>query len=241
MDFDSVSVCSAAFAYIGARPRTYHPQMTVRLAGGPRLAFETWGRLITKPTPEGTLNYTFDLAGNVSSIYSSSQHGASMSYTYDAFGNLLSSPGPTPNNYLYRGEQYDPDLGLYYLRARYYNPQTGRFLSRDPEDGDPLDPKTLHKYLYAGGNPINRIDPSGKDDFLEYVGNVSSFLSHYNGANNPNRYAQCQAGVYAGIASELVNPTQSEEIINALGAAEGKCVEDLLNGIISPVPRLPWN
>ena len=41
---------------------------------------------------------------------------------------------------LYRGEQYDPDLGLYYLRARYYNPQTGRFLSRDPEDGNPNDP-----------------------------------------------------------------------------------------------------
>ena len=38
-------------------------------------------------------------------------------------------------NYLYRGEQYDSDLGLYYLRARYYNPQTGRFLSRDPEEG----------------------------------------------------------------------------------------------------------
>jgi RHS repeat-associated protein len=36
----------------------------------------------------------------------------------------------------YRGEQYDPDLGLYYLRARYYNPATGRFLSRDPEDGN---------------------------------------------------------------------------------------------------------
>ena len=35
----------------------------------------------------------------------------------------------------YRGEQYDPDLGLYYPRARYYNPATGRFLSRDPEDG----------------------------------------------------------------------------------------------------------
>jgi RHS repeat-associated protein len=34
----------------------------------------------------------------------------------------------------YRGEQYDSDLGLYYLRARYYNPATGRFLSRDPEE-----------------------------------------------------------------------------------------------------------
>jgi RHS repeat-associated protein len=57
----------------------------------------------------------------------------------------------TPNSYRYRGEQYDPDLGLYYLRARYYSPATGRFLSGDPEDGKPFDPKTLHKYLYAGG------------------------------------------------------------------------------------------
>ena len=51
----------------------------------------------------------------------------------------------------YRGEQYDPDLGLYYLRARYMNPVTGRFMSRDPEEGTPLIPATLHKYLYTGG------------------------------------------------------------------------------------------
>jgi RHS repeat-associated protein len=49
-------------------------------------------------------------------------------------------------------------------RARYYNPATGRFLSRDPEDpdmGNPNDPKTLHKYLYSGGDPINAMDPTG--------------------------------------------------------------------------------
>ena len=61
-----------------------------------------------------------------------------------AFGELSRSPS------YYRGEQYDSDLGLYYLRARYYNPATGRFLSRDPLDGQFWDPKTLHKYLYAG-------------------------------------------------------------------------------------------
>jgi RHS repeat-associated protein len=65
----------------------------------------------------------------------------------------------------YRGEQYDSDLGLYYLRARYYNPNTGRFMSRDPEDGQLADPRTLHKYLYAGGDPINRVDQSRLSKF----------------------------------------------------------------------------
>jgi RHS repeat-associated protein len=91
------------------------------------------------------------------------------SYEYDAFGNSFTMSGTTPNNYLYRGEQYDSDLGLYYLRARYYNPATGRFMSRDPEDGNQLDPKSLHKYLYADGDPINGIDPTGRAEFIESV------------------------------------------------------------------------
>ena len=66
-------------------------------------------------------------------------------------------------------EQYDSDLGLYYLRARYYNPATGRFLSRDPEDGKAYDPQSLHKYLYAGGDPVNRADPRGRADASDYT------------------------------------------------------------------------
>ena len=98
-------------------------------------------------------------------------------YNYDAFGNLLNSSGTTPNNYLYRGEQYDPDLNLYYLRARYYNPLTGRFMSLDPENGKPIDPKTLHKYLYAGGDPVNRIDPRGRDATIETLFTISIISS----------------------------------------------------------------
>jgi len=87
-------------------------------------------------------------------------------YEYDAFGNSFTKQGTTPNVYLYRGEQYDPGLGLYYLRARYYNPVTGRFMSRDPEDHALAKPNGLHKYLYANGDPLNRVDPSGRAIWL---------------------------------------------------------------------------
>jgi len=82
-------------------------------------------------------------------------------YTYDAFGNLINRTGTTPNDYLYAGEQFDANLGFYYLRARYMNPSNGRFHSMDSFEGVRKEPSTLHKYLYANGNPITNIDPSG--------------------------------------------------------------------------------
>jgi RHS repeat-associated protein len=95
--------------------------------------------------------------------------GARVSYEYDAYGNEFTVSGSTPNEFMYRGEQFDSDLGLYYLRARYYNPLTGRFMSRDPNEpklfdlsGIPTDPKYLHKYLYANGDPVNHVDSLGR-------------------------------------------------------------------------------
>ena len=110
--------------------------------------------------------YGYDGGGSVRQL-TNSVGVVTDTYEYDAFGNSFTKSGTTPNNYLYRGEQFDADLGLYYLRARYYNPFTGRFMSRDPEDGKPCDPKTLHKYLYAGGDPVNGIDPRGRADEAE--------------------------------------------------------------------------
>jgi len=74
-------------------------------------------------------------------------------YTYDAFGNLLNRSGATENDYLYTGEQYDPNIGFYYLRARYYNQAIGRFLTMDTYQGSVFEPASLHKYLYCAGCP----------------------------------------------------------------------------------------
>ena len=63
---------------------------------------------------------------------------------------------------LYSGEQFDTGLQQYYLRARYYNQNNGRFNQLDPFAGDNFDPQSLHKYAYVHADPVNRADPSGK-------------------------------------------------------------------------------
>jgi RHS repeat-associated protein len=83
-------------------------------------------------------------------------------YNYDAYGNTQTTSTATPETTkLYCGEQYDSTLGMYNLRARYYNPSNGRFNQRDTFRGSIDDPQSLHKYLYCGADPVNGIDPSG--------------------------------------------------------------------------------
>ncbi|WP_285945622.1 RHS repeat-associated core domain-containing protein, partial [Thomasclavelia cocleata] len=61
--------------------------------------------------------------------------GITDTYVYDAYGSLLKQTGTTENDYLYTGEQYNALTGLYYLRARYMNPETGTFTSMDTYAG----------------------------------------------------------------------------------------------------------
>ena len=82
-------------------------------------------------------------------------------YWYDAYGNLLEHEGDSENDYLFAGEQFDEQLGQYYLRQRYYDAATGRFTRRDTWEGRLHEPITLNKYLYANGNPVSYVDPSG--------------------------------------------------------------------------------
>ena len=68
--------------------------------------------------------------------------------------------------FTFTGREYDPESGLYYYRARYYDASTGRFISKDPigfEGGD------TNLYAYAGNNPVNFVDPTG----LSYHGPLS--------------------------------------------------------------------
>jgi RHS repeat-associated protein len=155
---------------------TGYPQVVEELSGGGSVErVYTYGvqRISENQVISSTWTpsfYVYDGMGSVRQL-TNTAGTVTDSYEYDAFGNEISSTGSTPNVMLYRGEDYDSDLGLYYLRARWMNPLSGRFMSRDPNEPKlldshrvPVDPKELHKYLYAGGDPINGWDPSGRDE-----------------------------------------------------------------------------
>jgi RHS repeat-associated protein len=112
--------------------------------------------------------YGYDGGGTVR-LLTDSTGTVTDTYDYDAWGNTVNTTGSTPNVYLYRGEQYDLDLNLYYLRARYFNLLTGRFLTRDLYRGSAKDPLSLHKYLYASANPIGNYDSTGYANNITYA------------------------------------------------------------------------
>ena len=81
--------------------------------------------------------------------------------SYDPFGNLLKQSGPGFSGFGYTGEQEVANYGLVFLRARYYDPSVGRFVSKDQWSGSMLRPQTQNGWAYVSNNPINQTDPSG--------------------------------------------------------------------------------
>jgi RHS repeat-associated protein len=82
-------------------------------------------------------------------------------YRYDAWGNVERKVETVPNRFRFTGEEEDPVTGLYYLRARWYDPRMGVFLRKDPFAGHSGDPSSLNRYAYVSNNPLNLRDPSG--------------------------------------------------------------------------------
>jgi len=100
------------------------------------------------PDALGSVRQTVDRAGAVTAAREWSPYGEEIGGAQAGLG--------------YTGEWQDVDVGLVYLRARWYQAQTGRFSSRDQWTGEIWEPISLHAYLYAANNPLHFIDPSGQ-------------------------------------------------------------------------------
>jgi RHS repeat-associated protein len=110
----------------------------------------------------GSVRVLFDAMAVAVQLFVYDAYGV-MHAIYDGAGNFVSaSASAALTNLLYSGEKTDATTGLQYLRARYYDPNTGGFNRLDPFFGNLNDPQSLHKYAYALVDPINGFDPTGQ-------------------------------------------------------------------------------
>ena len=172
--------------------------MIEEIAGGSVQKTFTYGNVLICQNEIGSDQVSFfglDAHGSVRLLTNTSGE-ISDTYDYDAFGNAVDAFGGTRNDYLYSGERFDPNLGAYHLRERYYNQQRGRFLTRDPFAAFTDLPRTLHRYSYVGADPVNFIDPSGLAETHEY------------GHNTPGAQLCARVGVVLDAASLIAALTE---------------------------------
>ena len=107
------------------------------------------------------LLYHKDIQGSSTSLVKE-DGSADATYRYTDFGETtINGDNKAENEVCYTGGIYDQSTGLYYLNARYYNPEDGRFVTEDTYRGENDKPDTQHLYVYCANNPINHVDPSG--------------------------------------------------------------------------------
>jgi RHS repeat-associated protein len=124
-----------------------------------------------------------------------------LTQSYTPYGEILSSSGEAETSYAFTGEQFDKYTGLLYLRARFYAPRSGRFLTKDVWPGEYTRPLSLNGWIYVAGNPINQTDPTGLKPCRESGG---------------GRYCILDKGGFIDTAHYRVSKQLSETILTKL-------------------------
>jgi RHS repeat-associated protein len=218
----TVGGVTTQFLVDGLNPTGYL-QVLEEVVGGAVQTRYTYGTSIISQTRNVsttpvTSYYGSDAHGNITFL-TDADGSVTDSYDYDAWGILVARTGTTPNSRLYAGEELDPDLGLFNLRARQYSPGTGRFFTSDPLDsvasaapregklaaavanitnpyfraalditipdrapfdGRVFSPVEWNRGLYTSAEPVNRIDPTGRNEAGEEVLLIAFILQGQN-------------------------------------------------------------
>ena len=134
-------------------------------------------RLIAREDASGQKAYYLHNAhGDVTELRDSNGNTKNV-YTYDIWGNLLAATETVENPFRYSGEYWDQTTSLQYLRARWYDPAQGRFITEDTYEGELKNSLSLNLYSYVLNNPLRYVDPTGKmttEDFDGGAGGGSS-------------------------------------------------------------------
>jgi len=201
-------------------------------AGGATLAsYVLGGAELLSQTRAGTTGYYLPDAQGSTRALTNGAGAVTDTYDYTAFGELFGVTGTTTNAYLYTGQEFDALTGLYSLRARYYDPEVGRFLSLDQMELQIFNPMQLDRYAYVGNNPVNLIDPLGTQSLRSYI--ATAFVGLQT-APAASQLAIALGASYA-VASVLLMMAQAGELpnlpYNPAFPDPWQGVRDFLNGL----------
>ena len=136
------------------------PQVIVETTGGETTHYVFGHDLLAEQDGTAWAYHLGDGLGSVRQLAGEAGQ-VTLAQGYAPYGEPLWSEGSGTTGYGFTGEQWDAEAALLFLRARYYEPGTGRFVSKDLFSGSTQHPRTLNIYLYTGDNPINHADPTG--------------------------------------------------------------------------------
>ncbi|GBF75741.1 hypothetical protein PA598K_04169 [Paenibacillus sp. 598K] len=117
--------------------------------------------LISRQSNTNSGYYLHNGHGDVIELRDATGNAALNTYSYDLWGNPQMTQETVENPFRYSGEYWDKTTQLQYLRARWYDPGIGRFISKDTYEGILSNPLSLNFYTYVYNNPLINIDPSG--------------------------------------------------------------------------------
>jgi RHS repeat-associated protein len=205
---------------------------------------------------QGYVYYLKDHLGSVNEVVNANG-SIIQKMEFGAFGQLRSvknsqdvevsfESAPVRTSFTYTGREFEPELGMYYYRARYYDPSVGRFLQQDPDPGKLNNPITfLSKYIYGANNPIMFTDPSGR--FIQVLigaiigAAVGAVIGAIDGlVNGGNFLEKVLKGAIGGAlfgAAFAINPLAAGlslgvSLIKA-GGSSGNFFENLNNNLVS--------
>jgi RHS repeat-associated protein len=158
-----------------------------------------------------------DMKGSTVALTEPGGSGPAETYTYSDYGAPQSG---TWLAYQYAGYRYDSETGLYYVNARYYNPNLGRFLQADPSGVQ----GGINLYAYAGNDPVNHVDPTGlTPDGGEFIIKLSETIATFFGGVEGVPSLTVSSTTTIGYKSIVVpNPTQ---LLGSPDFGSGQCVD----------------
>jgi len=187
---------------------------------GTLLAHYRYGdRLLSLDAPSdgGIQYYHHDALGSTVNL-TDSAGATKVSYSLDPWGHIRNQVGSSVNRQIFTGQEHDEQTGLIYFGARYYDPDTARFISQDSYLGQPGTPPSLHRYLYAYSNPTVYYDPNGHIALLK---NGADALGDFNNWLRDRTDQYDDAGLVGGVGAFATGVTRG-----LVGASEG-----LLRGV----------